>query len=333
MKALLGLLVFLCAGCGTQTVMIQSRADAKVKIEGVKKVAVLDISCHGQGSLLDSDMIASEVVNQLADAGYYDVIERSRVRQVTDELARGGLATFDSESSARLGKQLQADAVIFGTLNYSVESRAGTTKRNMPTGRFIPQYDPNTGQTIQVPEFQMVDVPTMSKRATVRGDFRMVIVETGRIAASEAEQYSAAAPEGMFGATAAVGEAAIAQLPADADMANTGLQNVVRTFVMKVSPHKRMSERYLIEGESEIVKTGCGLAAKGNWEEAVSRWQAALEVNPGDAAALNNLGVAAERAGDNPKAAEYYQKAVSAAPDNEDILSNKADFRTHVYRQ
>ncbi|HOX36897.1 MAG TPA: DUF6340 family protein [Candidatus Brocadiia bacterium] len=331
-KSLFSVIVLLiAAGCGSPQVMITSRASADIDTAGIKTVAVVDVTCDGQGNLLNSDAVVSEIINQLSNAGYYDVIERQRVQKVQDELARGGSAIFDSSTSAQIGKQLAADSVIFGSTTYNVEAHSGMVKRQMPTGRLIPQYDPGTGQTIQVPETQLVDVPTMTKKVNMRGDFRMVKVETGRIIASQTEQFSDSAPKSWTGGTAvAEGQQAIASLPADADMVNAALTEVVRRFVWKISPHDKQSARYLLKGENDTVSKGTELALKGNWDEAVTRWQAALEINAGDAAALNNLAVAAERASRNEEAWDLYQKASSAAPDNDEILANKSDFKANI---
>jgi Flp pilus assembly protein TadD len=75
------------------------------------------------------------------------------------------------------------------------------------------------------------------------------------------------------------------------------------------------------------VQFGIEVARKGLWQEARFRFEKALQHNPEDAAALNDLAVALEQQGDFQKAREAYEKALSLKPGDTYIQQNFDLFR------
>ena len=70
------------------------------------------------------------------------------------------------------------------------------------------------------------------------------------------------------------------------------------------------------------------LAAQRNlWDEAVFRWKKAVELEPGSAAAHNNLAVAYEKKGMLEEAEKEYKIALELNPKNEYIQSNYEKFK------
>jgi Tfp pilus assembly protein PilF len=70
------------------------------------------------------------------------------------------------------------------------------------------------------------------------------------------------------------------------------------------------------------VEFGIDAAKNGLWREATYRWEKAVEIDPGYAAAYNNLAVAYEQAGLFDKAKKAYQKAAELDPKNSYIKQN-----------
>jgi tetratricopeptide (TPR) repeat protein len=64
------------------------------------------------------------------------------------------------------------------------------------------------------------------------------------------------------------------------------------------------------------------LAAKGQDEEAIAEWKKALELNPQDPFANNNLGTHLLKKGQLDAAIPYFQKAVQAKPEYADAQNN-----------
>jgi tetratricopeptide (TPR) repeat protein len=78
------------------------------------------------------------------------------------------------------------------------------------------------------------------------------------------------------------------------------------------------------------VAAGVAAALEGRWDEAVRSWTAAVERDPGSAAAHNNLAVALERKGDWEAAGREYDAALRLAPENAQIKANAESFRLRL---
>ena len=70
------------------------------------------------------------------------------------------------------------------------------------------------------------------------------------------------------------------------------------------------------------VEFGIEVALRGLWQEAMSRWQRAIELDPTYAPAWNNLGIAFEHEGRFDEAREAYETALDLEPDNLHIETN-----------
>ena len=75
------------------------------------------------------------------------------------------------------------------------------------------------------------------------------------------------------------------------------------------------------------VEFGVEVARIGLWKEAVYRWQRAVELDPSNASARNNLGVAYEQAGQFDLADEQYRRALDLDSNNVYIRQNFELFR------
>ena len=71
---------------------------------------------------------------------------------------------------------------------------------------------------------------------------------------------------------------------------------------------------------------GSSVAKKGLWREAAFRYEQAIEREPNNARAHNNLAVALEAAGDFARALAEYKKALELDPNNNYIRRNYARF-------
>ena len=72
----------------------------------------------------------------------------------------------------------------------------------------------------------------------------------------------------------------------------------------------------------EQLAFGNKAALQDLWNEAKFRWLKVLQVDPGNGAAHNNLGVALEKEGKMEAAVEEYRKAVKALPGNTHAQKN-----------
>jgi len=77
----------------------------------------------------------------------------------------------------------------------------------------------------------------------------------------------------------------------------------------------------------EQLHFGVAVAKRGLWREARFRFQRAVELDPDNVQALNDLAVALEQEGEFDKAREAYQKALDLDPGNIYIQQNFDLFR------
>jgi type IV pilus assembly protein PilF len=75
------------------------------------------------------------------------------------------------------------------------------------------------------------------------------------------------------------------------------------------------------------VAFGIDVAQRGLWREAIYRWERAVEIDPGYAAAFNDLAIAYEHEGHLQKARKAYDKALELDPNNTQIRQNYELFK------
>lgn len=81
------------------------------------------------------------------------------------------------------------------------------------------------------------------------------------------------------------------------------------------------------KGAKSQVEFGIAVAQKNLWKEALYRWQKAVELDPGYAAAWNNLAIAWEHEGNFEEARKAYEKALGLDPKNLFIKQNYELFK------
>jgi Flp pilus assembly protein TadD len=81
------------------------------------------------------------------------------------------------------------------------------------------------------------------------------------------------------------------------------------------------------KASSQEVKFGIEVAQKGMWREALFRFERAVERDPQNPSALNNLAVALEQMGQFQEAREHYERALELKPDDLYIQQNYDLFR------
>src|SRR5919198_4522930 len=94
--------------------------------------------------------------------------------------------------------------------------------------------------------------------------------------------------------------------------------------VLLFAPAALASERS--EAKSQV-EFGIKVAQNGLWNEALYRWQKAVQIDPTYAAAWNNLAIAFEHEGRFDDAKKAYEKALGLDPKNPMIRQNYDLFK------
>lgn len=302
------ILVLFLMGCATTKVRFQRLDRAYRDIRGVKRVAILDFKSYGGRP--ESGRAASDLlVSGLLEPGFYEIVERQRIDEVVQE-HRFNLSGMVSDATIRrMGQILGVDAVIFGTVSgYDVETIRG---RTLATPGY---YDKESG--IYIPPIYR---NYTMKSGSVAVSYRMINIETGRVIAAKSilKDFNKKRYDSAF-----------FKLPSDGSILNDLLRKVTSRFVSEVSPHYINKKRKLEKGkDSFYTKQGVRFAKMGMWDAAIGEWQKALEKDPKNAWAHNNLGIAHERKGEVAKARREYQKASKLDPKEKRYKKNLVDLK------
>ncbi len=108
-------------------------------------------------------------------------------------------------------------------------------------------------------------------------------------------------------------------------------QDVARAFVGRIAPHYVERKKTLLATGGEAGKAnkrGMTFASNGLWDKAQEQFELALQTDPDNAAAHNNLAVTFEQFGKSDKAIEEYERAIRLNPDEEAIHRNLAGIRS-----
>jgi Tfp pilus assembly protein PilF len=100
--------------------------------------------------------------------------------------------------------------------------------------------------------------------------------------------------------------------------------SVVVCIALAVAPARAGDNR---AQSKEQVEFGIKVAQNGLWNEALYRWQKAVELDPTYAAAWNNLAIAYEHEGKFDQAKKAYEKALELDPKNLMIRQNYDLFK------
>src|SRR3990172_3982050 len=102
--------------------------------------------------------------------------------------------------------------------------------------------------------------------------------------------------------------------------------NVVLALLFAVTAASPLQADVRSDAKKQV-EFGIAVAQRGLWREAIYRWLRAVEIDPGYAAAHNNLGIAYEHEGELGKARAAYEKAIELEPSNSFIKQNYELFK------
>lgn len=323
----IGLLALL--GCAsTPTVRFSRIEEAKVEIKGIQRVAVLDFTSDGPMRL--GPYASTLLASQLAYHQRYQMVERAAIEKVLREIALGQTGVISDSTAKQVGKLAGADAVILGEVRSAVTEEKGTEKveKKEGTGQYE-EYEEKEfklwGKVVrkkrEIMKTVLADEDYVTRSGGVAVSLRLVEAETGRVLASFSDTRTFSKK--------ARGSGEIAKLPTGALLAEDLVPDLVERFVWMISPHEVWETRYLVKGDKgdPLVPRGIAYAEEGLWDEAVRQWKQAVGLNPGYAAAFNNLGVAYERSFRLSEAEDAYRMALNLYPDNKSIMENLRRLR------
>lgn len=317
----LGIAMFFFWGCMPPSVMLKRLEKANLEIAEFRRIAVPDFEDRTGGEA--GGAAASMLVSKLAEQGYYEVMERSRLEEVMKEHALNLTGAVDEATVKKVGALLGVDMLILGNITaYNVQTtrRTEMVERKVGTGQYeeveekeFILWGKKVKRKKEIMKTVLVPEERIDKSGTITIDYRLVEIETARVVTSRTK-------------TASFRKSYEESPPADEEILTKLLTQVSVEFVKDISPHYVERERRLLKGKTKEAGIGIDYAKMGEWDEAIKVWQKSLSLHPGDASTHYNLGLAYEVKGMYEKAEEEYKKATEINPNNKLIHQALAEL-------
>lgn len=304
------LLVFLgCAlmgGCKDKGKDITIRYDRPPKYtisDRVRKVAIVQFGAKSgteeKWGEIASDCLASVMDEYNKRYHRYKLIDRKRLRAIMEE-RDFQMSVVDTDQAVQFGKIAKVDAMVYGTVYVDQSEKESVTNISVPYGGSIPIKTVHRLSTAAV-TFAMVDIQTTKTICSVT-----ITREYDSKSMSKEEKRKFKEFEKNL--------SAITQYLID---------ECVREFVGKISPHQVVVQVQLEAGKAKQVKDGNNFADEGEYKDAIEVYLSALREKPEDDGAMFNIGVCFEAMGQLTKAEKWYDKAIDIKPEREYIRARK----------
>lgn len=118
------IITMICAGCSGKSTS-ESFLRQDVDLSFVTRIAVLPLENNTDEKFAD-DRVRNVTITQVLALGLFDVIDKGLVDSVLNDEAIDKNTPIDPQSLKRLGKRLNAQAFLLGSVDQSGESRKGT---------------------------------------------------------------------------------------------------------------------------------------------------------------------------------------------------------------
>jgi tetratricopeptide (TPR) repeat protein len=306
-------------------------------------VAVIPFTNLMKDSSFDwlSGGIAETLIAKLSNVDALQMVERIRLKEITDEMKFAASGLVDKKTAAKVGKLVGAQVLVMGAFQ-----KAGNRLRI--NGRFV---EASTGKIIKTAEatgvtdeiFELQDkiayslISTLKIQTTAEEDKKITEKPTESFKAyeymSRGNDYYV---NGNMTEAIRIYQKA---LSIDPDLSgvkyNLGLayngqgnpDQAIKQFaeVLSAKPNDKWS----------LIMTGNAYKMKGDHQNAILYYQRVLDVFPDDVAAHGELGVLYRRLGDREKATAHFSKISymlkNFTPSTLELDLNKDIFSVRVY--
>lgn len=244
----------------------------------IRSIAVLDFKADNKiGAALAATLVA-----QLATTRRFEPMERSNIEQVASK----------EETPAQLGAKLGADAVLVGEVVGLEQHDSADAK-----GKTAPL------ETLGGSTAAAVNQEVRTRQGTMTLDFRLLDCKTGKVLLTRRTKV----------AEKIQGLASFDKLepsPSEAEALQRLLDKVAEKVVAELAQpgHRTVKTRFACARGK--VNRGNRFARNGVNDHALELYQAALEENKNNDAALYNIGLLLEASGDYPGAGKHFAKAM-----------------------
>ncbi len=298
------LLALFAAGCKDKGKEITISYDRPPKYQvrpEVRKIAIVQFGAKS-GTEEKWGEIASDCLAHVMDEynkkfKRYKLVDRKRVAAIMEE-RDFQMSIADTNQAVQFGKIANVDAMIYGTVYVTQQEKESVVNVSVPYGGSIPIKTVHLLSTAAV-TFAMDDVQTTKTICTV--------TVTRKYDSKDKKDKERYKKQGK-------------NLNA---ITQNLINECVREFVGKISPHEVTVSVKLEAGESQSVKDGNNFASEKEYKDAIDMYIAALQQKPNDYGAMFNIGVCYEAMGMLREAEEYYDMALKHKKETEFIRARR----------
>lgn len=303
---LIGFVCTLLAGCkdkGKKITIQYDRQPVYTVPQSVHKVAVVQFGAKSgteqRWGEIATDCLASVLDEYDKRYHRFRLVDRKHMSAIMEE-RDFQMSIQDTDQAIAFGKIAKVDAMIYGTVYVDQEEKIEVHKVSGPYGVSIP-------------------VKSEYRRSTAAVTFTMINIQTAKTICSVTitRKYDS---KGMSKEEKEKYKKVEKNLPAITQML---IDECVREFVGKISPHLVVVQLQLEAGKSKLVKNGNNFAAEREYKDAIDVYLSALQEHPDDDGAMFNIGVCYEAMGMLTKAELWYNKALKINPEMEYIRARK----------
>ena len=309
-KIILILLLAVFAFTCSKKVVVNVQKPAQYNVSDIKRIAVFDF----KGPENSGEIIASKFTNKLWKTQYFSIMERKELNKILEEHALHMSGIVDNATVVEYGKIIGVDGIVLGDVTaYKVSATRGHEKvkekvwkgdyEKDKNGNIVYEKTRSGRQKKKVYVEEYVSRVFINRTVTVGVNFRLVSVQTGEIRASDSNTKSNT--KKYFPHKG--------QIPAAEQILDNLSESVLNKFVPLITPHNISVSKEFEEGNDQV-DLGIEYAQKNLWDRAKSIWEAEVNKDPRNSAALYNLGIAYEVLGDFNMAEQLYNKALDIEP-------------------
>ena len=316
MKRLLGIcsvfiaLLLLFIGCGGGYVNVKMVEPAEYFLPGVKTLAVSNFTSVRSYFSNPKEEFADALNQAIVENGFYKVIERSQLKKILQEQQLTFSGLVEEDASRKLGSLLGADAIITGNISDYSFKDGGEWKKEK-------RYNKEKKKHYYVKRFNAF------RNARAEVNIKVIDVKTGQIMLSKT--FTKKANKNVKKASRMD---AIKALPSGKELLSGIKNNIVRTFVNKIAPHKVYRRERILSGKDERFKSTVKFAQGGLWDNAIPIWKDIAEngIMKDKKAAYYNLAIAYQARGDYDTALNYIDEALKYGADDI-VISKKSQLK------
>lgn len=247
------------SGCSTVGIKVPVTRPAEINLRGKSEIIIGEVS--GRGGAEIADYLKEKVI----ESGRFKLIDRQHLNRVLGELKLSTSDLADSEKQKQLGKLMTGSILVVGRVSqykYGEDMKKEKSTCTRGSGKKTVKYT--------CYHYQRTGV------ATVKTSFSVIDIQTGQNLKAKTIKFEES------DLTTATDE-----YPAEIDkdsLLDICKKKVATNFMKAIAPYKEyVVANFQKDGDLPMLEIGINYARTGQWEDATSQFQSAVQQAGGNA--------------------------------------------------